>query len=1237
VQSFIARLLAAASLAWLSVGSAAAVPTCDRSSSVAVPGARGLQVLTQLGHAQGPRAVAVSPDGCLVASGDSGGVALLWDTASGLKLRHLEGVGHVRSMDFSPDGVYLRITSLDEASAWNVRTGALLWRFGTKSWDGQGVDRFLAFGPRGTSAGTWLYAIRRTESVRSKVSILEAPTGRVVLSFELPEESSRDFAFSKDGRYALIGSGKALHLVEVRAEAQPRAIPLSGEPRIRGLALAPGADRAALVMSSAIVLVDLASGSRLREIPNAGAGMPRMSFSPQGSFLITDDGAPREGARLWNAASGQEFHSFRVPKESNNPFDTVEAYIFSYDEKRLVTIRNHAAQVWDVGTHTLAPPLEQPGFVVFAAGLSSDGRYLALGARDAVGLWNMETRARERRFELAAKGNFLEWSDAAISSDHQMLVTTTGDGLRFWSTRLANVTARIPNPTSPPGYRKVRLSPSGDRVVAVAMRSAEVRSVTDGRLLHAYSSDAEPGISQDGRLLVVRNADRLLVYEIASGREVFGVSVDSPFKNDPQRYPFTNLSIGRTPDGGKLFIGESGTGRLWNVADRRLLRTFSRERGENDELRLTRDGNFVVAVNFSVDAIWSTTTGHVINPLAHSVAQHLVLLGDQLFFEQRHLTAFGGDPKALGEFAGSASIVKWLPEGIGRPDAGGLHRNVSRASISANGRYLVTAPQYAEVRLYDLHAEEELARLVGFPDQTWAWITPRGVFDTEDVRALNALHVAFADDPYRPFPMVMAARDYFEPRLVQRLIACRDATTQSGRDVCAREFKALRPLETLNRARPDVKAIRVLPGSAPNTARVEVDVAGGSYAQGGKATATGAYDLRLFRGGRLVRQAPDPKVTTPEALSGDRQDEWRRDMRIVAAGARGTVVFDEVRLPRRSSAFDSTVSLRRGELVEFSAYAFSEDRIRSDVATASVSPAPGLASRTAHVIAIGVDRYGENSGGWNLQYAAHDARQMAGALRQYLGATYSVRMTLLVSDAEQQDATKSRIRGAIEDLAGRSTPDDLVFVFFAGHGYSGDGASFYLLPGGSDPGREKSPTLTRAALDRGISSEELAHWFRAIDAAEFVLIVDACQSAASIAAGDFKPGPFGAAGLGQLAFDKRMRVLAASQSDQAAREIGGSIGHGLLTYALLRDALEQKRAAAPDGSIRLRNWLQYAVNRVPGLVEEVRADFAKRGFKVDGEDATAVIARSVQVPTFFDFAGTEGPQIEHGVRRSGQP
>jgi hypothetical protein len=52
------------------------------------------------------------------------------------------------------------------------------------------------------------------------------------------------------------------------------------------------------------------------------------------------------------------------------------------------------------------------------------------------------------------------------------------------------------------------------------------------------------------------------------------------------------------------------------------------------------------------------------------------------------------------------------------------------------------------------------------------------------------------------------------------------------------------------------------------------------------------------------------------------------------------------------------------------------------------------------------------------------------------------------------------------------------------------------------------------------------------------MIVDTCHSEATVAYDGFKPGPMGSRGLGQLAYDKGMRILAASKSGQSAVEPG---------------------------------------------------------------------------------------------------
>ena len=82
----------------------------------------------------------------------------------------------------------------------------------------------------------------------------------------------------------------------------------------------------------------------------------------------------------------------------------------------------------------------------------------------------------------------------------------------------------------------------------------------------------------------------------------------------------------------------------------------------------------------------------------------------------------------------------------------------------------------------------------------------------------------------------------------------------------------------------------------------------------------------------------------------------------------------------------------------------------------------------------------------------------------------------------------------------------------------------------------------------------------------------------------------GSRGLGQLSFDKGMRILAASQSDEFALE-DQRLRHGLLTFSLINDGLEAFNAdhEPKDSKVWLDEWLKYGVKRVPTLAEEVKS------------------------------------------------
>jgi hypothetical protein len=390
-----------------------------------------------------------------------------------------------------------------------------------------------------------------------------------------------------------------------------------------------------------------------------------------------------------------------------------------------------------------------------------------------------------------------------------------------------------------------------------------------------------------------------------------------------------------------------------------------------------------------------------------------------------------------------------------------------------------------------------------------------------------------------------------------------------------------------NRVQPEVKLVSVAP-SEKMPGRVDVTVHAASVTDE-KGVKSGLNDLRLFRDGQMV-------------ADGYREGELKD----------GDFVFRDVML--KSDA----------KKLKFTAYAFNSERIKS--ATASLDyevktpvSAAWAVKRRAYLLQVGVNH--TMAQGCELKYSVNDAEIMSAALSEKLKAQgYEVDAVKLESltDGDASGAAKDAIHAKLVEIAAKATPDDVFFMSFSGHGYSAAGGAFYVLPSDIE-----GSCTDAAKLKNMVSADELAEWLRPIDAGEMTLILDACYSAESVQAGDFKPGPMGSRGLGQMAYDKRMRVLAASQSDAVAHEYD-YLHQGLLSYVLVKDGLDKDLAdwKPKDGKITVGEWLSYAAAKVPEFKPAATGE--NKGTKVENtEDAskTAGAAKKAgQVPALFDFS-----------------
>jgi WD40 repeat protein/uncharacterized caspase-like protein len=462
-----------------------------------------------------------------------------------------------------------------------------------------------------------------------------------------------------------------------------------------------------------------------------------------------------------------------------------------------------------------------------------------------------------------------------------------------------------------------------------------------------------------------------------------------------------------------------------------------------------------------------------------------------------------------------------------------------------------------------------LAAIYRFGDDGWAVVTPDGRFDTNQLDGQTPLHWVASDAPMTPLPLEVFLRDYYTPGLLALVL--RGETPPRLRSIA----------EITNRVQPDVAITSV---KTSPSAGVDVIVHAASH-KASTGQQSGLRDLRLFRDGQMVADG---------YREGSLED--------------GDFTFHSVMLKSDSKN------------VKFTAYAFNSERIKS--ATASFDYDSSLASRLAskphaYLLHIGVNQYvGDHC---TLHYAVSDADAMSDTFIASMSAHgYTPVAVKLVAPVKGDPAAagKQRIHDELQKIAAAATPDDVFFMTFSGHGYSDSSernGGFYLLPSGLIGSCRK---VDDALLRASISADELAQWLRPIDAGEMTLILDACDSAASVNVGGFKPGPLGSRGLGQLAYDKRMRVLAASQADESAQE-SDKLLHGVLTYALIQSGLAEHKAdwKPVDKKITVGEWLSYAEMAVPQYTLHQTQTATKSAGDRFGNDG-----KTIQVPALFDFS-----------------
>lgn len=1127
-----------------------------------------LEISVQTGHKLS-HAAEFSSDGKLMITA-GGNVAILWDTESGAEIRVFSGhTGEVTTASFSPDGAQVLTGSLDgTVRLWNAATGKEEKRIvparALLTVKGEEVDGF-----QGVSSAAFSADGRRIVigGLDGRAHVWDLQSGRQTAELITDRgnslaESDTCAAFSSDARQVLTSSVSTdVQLWDVQ----------SGKELVKF--------RAANAVGH--------SYSRTASLP--GSPVAPVIFLPQGGLAVT--GGRDEAPRLWETVTGREViqfptalygcHSIAISKDGTQLATGGQLKLWDLRSGRLILKYPRAgnlqldAQGQLVGVSSGTEDAQSVAF-------SPDGSALLIvDGSESASMWDTRSAKLIRTFKAPVQ----EISSLQFSEDGNKLVT---NGPHVWNLQNGEVVTHLNITDNLP----VALSPNGDQLATSVGNQLFLFDMQTGAMTLKFESqpelkssvdmyrDAMSGLYQPGytpqnfdvkRILFSRSGNRILttagplsddnivrVWDTTTGKKV----LEFRGHQDADKAASFGIRCATFSQDGTAVLtsGRDKIVRLWDASSgRELLELKTYWRTPDPGMTGVWEEDFrsdIKGVAFSPDGTELITGGDAVDVWQRAT-------GRKVLHIESNATALAVSRQgAIATSGWGENIVRLWDLGSGKKltEMRGHAGTVQAMAFSPDGQVLASGSEDGAIRLWSVANGALLAALINFSDGGWIVTDPQGRFDTDSLDRGAPIRWVVSDEPFRALPVEIFMQQFYTPNLLSKILK-HDA------------LPAVPDIAKLNRIQPLVEPPSVEPDPAgAGLVRVRVKVS----AQLEHGRTSGARGLRLFRDGRMVG------IRSGDHLAGE-------------------YTFSGIRLPQHNT-------------VEFSAYAFNSEYVKSETAKTAYEvprPLPPHSPRT-YLLGIGVSQ--NQAVGCTLDHAASDAVATASALGHRLPA---VEQTLVVSDGLGHSATKQAIRAALSEIGKKITPDDLFIMTFSGHGYTDKNGVFYLFP--SDFKGSCNEVPNDQMLHSAIATSELTEWLRPLDAGEMVMILDACHSAASVEAAGFRPGPMGNRGLGQLAYDKRMRILGASQPQQLAIE-SRELQMGLLTAALVKEGLEANRAdwKPPDGKIQLREWLEYAVERVPKMYVEDYPQYKKE---------------PPQQPALFDFTGKNNAGIELALHR----
>lgn len=226
-----------------------------------------------------------------------------------------------------------------------------------------------------------------------------------------------------------------------------------------------------------------------------------------------------------------------------------------------------------------------------------------------------------------------------------------------------------------------------------------------------------------------------------------------------------------------------------------------------------------------------------------------------------------------------------------------------------------------------------------------------------------------------------------------------------------------------------------------------------------------------------------------------------------------------------------------------------------------------------HILAIGIDDYTNDD--LDLVNSNSDVQKLVTTMQAQKGTLFGEVKTKVLSDKE---ATKANIEDAIRQMKGKAAKEDLVLIYFAGHGAETDG-HFYLKPSDVKEGED----LDVSAIDNRWVLEEISRY-----SATTLFFMDASHGSKAtegatigVANMDAVSDDFG----NVINNDDEIRIFLSSTSSKQKSKANTEEEKGSFFAAAMLEGIEGKADTNGNGLVTVEELSDYVADRVLGMTD----------------------------------------------------